>query len=227
MPRKLLVERFPSSTAAIQARFYASIHPGRRSRSWRWVCQFAFGSPSGCRRRAPSPDAALGADASPMAGEQRATEQVRPNGEPVVAPLVAFRADARKRCSFGEEWQLDRLDHPCGSALVADRNNVGPLGARILGWRLPQIIGRDVPLTTVVGDHRHGFLVVARQHPFERVLSRIARRRGFASPARGPYTLNGGLRIVTNGNTIVTAYRATRRKQKHLLRHAQDRRIEG
>jgi len=57
------------------------------------------------------PDAALGADASPMAGEQRATEQVGPNGEPVVAPLVAFRADARERCSFGEQGKLKRFRH--------------------------------------------------------------------------------------------------------------------
>jgi hypothetical protein len=36
-----------------------------------------------------------------------------------------------------------------------------------------------------------------------------------------------GLRIVHAGETAVTAYRATRRKQKRLLRHAEERNMEN
>ena len=56
-------------------------------------------------------DAALGADAAPLVGEERAAEQVGRDRHGVVAPLVALRADARQGGLIGEERQLERLGH--------------------------------------------------------------------------------------------------------------------
>ena len=46
-----------------------------------------------------------------MAREERPAEQVRPNREPIVAPLVALGADARERRGLGEEGKLNRFEH--------------------------------------------------------------------------------------------------------------------
>ena len=51
------------------------------------------------------------ADASPVAGEQGAPEQIRPDLDPVEAPLIALGPDARERRGLGEEEKLDRLGH--------------------------------------------------------------------------------------------------------------------
>ena len=56
-------------------------------------------------------DAALGADAAPVAGEQGAAEQVGPDGEAVEAPLVALGPDAGERRLVGEQRELERLGH--------------------------------------------------------------------------------------------------------------------
>jgi len=59
-------------------------------------------------------DAALGADAAPLVGEQRAAEQVGPDRQAVEAPFVAVRPDADQRGLVGEQRELDRLGHRCG-----------------------------------------------------------------------------------------------------------------
>ena len=58
-------------------------------------------------------DAALCADATPVAGEERAAEQVGPDGHTVVAPLVEFRPDAGQCGLIGEQGKLKRLGHWC------------------------------------------------------------------------------------------------------------------
>jgi len=52
-------------------------------------------------------DSALGADAAPLAGEQGAAEQVEPDGDGIVAPLVALGADADKGGLVGEPEQRE------------------------------------------------------------------------------------------------------------------------
>ena len=59
-------------------------------------------------------DAALGADAAPLAGQQRAAEQVGPDRHAVEAPLVPLRPDAGQRGLVGEQRELERLGHRCG-----------------------------------------------------------------------------------------------------------------
>ena len=56
-------------------------------------------------------DAALGADAAPLAGEECAAEQVGPDCQAVVAPLVALGADAGQCGLIGEQRELERLGH--------------------------------------------------------------------------------------------------------------------
>jgi hypothetical protein len=46
-------------------------------------------------------DVALGADAAPLAGEERAAEQVGPDCQAVVAPFVAFGTDASRAAWSG------------------------------------------------------------------------------------------------------------------------------
>jgi hypothetical protein len=55
-------------------------------------------------------DAALGAaDAAPLAGQERAAEQVGPDCQAVVAPLVALGADTSQCGLIGEQQQLERI----------------------------------------------------------------------------------------------------------------------
>ena len=56
-------------------------------------------------------DPALGADAAPLAGQERAAEQVGPDCQAVVAPLVALGTDAGQGSLIGEQQQLERLGH--------------------------------------------------------------------------------------------------------------------
>jgi hypothetical protein len=56
-------------------------------------------------------DAALGADTAPLAGEEGAAEQVGPDCQTVVAPLVALGTDADQGGLIGEQQQLERLGH--------------------------------------------------------------------------------------------------------------------
>src|SRR5690242_15913532 len=52
------------------------------------------------------PPPALGADAAPLADQQRAAKQVGPDLHPIKAPFVAFRADAGQGRSIREQRQL-------------------------------------------------------------------------------------------------------------------------
>ena len=72
--------------------------------------RLAAGGQPGVRVRI-KPHATLGADAAPVAGEERAAEQVRPDFEPVVAPFIALWLDAREGRSVGEEGKLNRFGH--------------------------------------------------------------------------------------------------------------------
>jgi hypothetical protein len=54
-------------------------------------------------------DAALGADTAPLAGEQRAAEQVGPDRHAVEPPFVAVGADTGQGHRLGEERELDRV----------------------------------------------------------------------------------------------------------------------
>ena len=54
-------------------------------------------------------DAALGADAAPLAGQQRAAEQVGPDRHAVEPPFVAVGPDAGQGHRLGEERELDRF----------------------------------------------------------------------------------------------------------------------
>ena len=54
-------------------------------------------------------DAALCADAAPVAGEEGAAEQVGPDGDAVVAPLVALGPDAGQCGLVGEQGKLKWL----------------------------------------------------------------------------------------------------------------------
>ena len=77
---------------------------------------------------------------------------------------------------------------------------------------------RDVELAMLIGvEVEDGLLVLDRDaEVVAGNLVRLAERvRRLA-----------GARLVQVGPTTVTAYRATRRKQKHLLRHAEDRNME-
>ena len=72
-------------------------------------------------------DAALGADAAPLAGQQRAAEQVGPDRHAVEAPFVLLRPDA------GE----DPLSGKSGSWVGAGRSGAGFPG---FGHNLPSIV---------------------------------------------------------------------------------------
>jgi hypothetical protein len=56
-------------------------------------------------------DVALGADAAPLASEERAAEQVGPDCQAVVAPFVAFGTDASEGGLVGKQRELDRRGH--------------------------------------------------------------------------------------------------------------------
>jgi hypothetical protein len=54
------------------------------------------------------PASSFGADVAPLAQQQRATEQVRPDLDPIESPFVMFRADADQRRGVREQRQLNR-----------------------------------------------------------------------------------------------------------------------
>jgi hypothetical protein len=54
------------------------------------------------------PPASLGADTTPLAQQQGATEQIGPDLQAVEAPFIAVRADTDQRSRFREQWKLDR-----------------------------------------------------------------------------------------------------------------------
>jgi hypothetical protein len=67
--------------------------------------------------------AAFGTDASPLAEEEGAAEEVGPDFHAVVAPFVVLGADADEGCGFREERELDGGSR-CGECVAAFGHDV-------------------------------------------------------------------------------------------------------
>ncbi len=79
------------------------------------------------------PAAAFGANAAPLAHEQGAAEEVRPDLHAVEAPLVAVGSDADEGGFFREERELDGLRAGCFAPFRHDDpRSVTPFAG---GWR--------------------------------------------------------------------------------------------
>jgi hypothetical protein len=95
-------------------------------------------------------DAALGANAAPLAGEERAAEQVGPDCQAVVAPLIALGADTSQRGLIGEQQQLERLGHRTNFRRVGmiqrEVYQIRSIRRYVMGRRAREYVGRRAVL---------------------------------------------------------------------------------